>query len=106
MANQGKKKWLYKKNGRYYGDFRAYPDVGRGQEAMVPEGERFATKQHHVAKALGKKRRAELKRLRKAGHDPARGDLRRLGPFVDYHMEQEAIASHGGSGPPPPRGST
>lgn len=40
------KKWLYKKNGRYYADFRSYADVGGGQEALIQEGERFATKQH------------------------------------------------------------
>ncbi len=33
--------WLYK-NGRYYADFRAYPNVGGGHEAMTPKGERFA----------------------------------------------------------------
>lgn len=42
MATNGKKKWLYRKNGRYYADFRSYSDVGGGQEAMIPEGERFA----------------------------------------------------------------
>lgn len=33
-----KRKWLYKKAGRWYGDFRPYADVGGGQEALKPEG--------------------------------------------------------------------
>jgi hypothetical protein len=82
-----KKKWLYKKDGRFYGDFRSYRDVGGGQEAMVPDGERFATKDYRAAKTLAKARLAELRGLRKGGLDP---DLRMLGPFVDYHLEQEA----------------
>lgn len=85
-----KKKWLYKKNGRYYADFRTFSDVGGGQEAMKPEGERYATKDHRVAKRLGKARFAELRRLRKGGHAGEAADLRRLGPFVDYHLEREA----------------
>lgn len=95
MATRGKKKWLYKKNGRYYADFRSYSDVGGGQEALIPSGERFATKKHHVAKRLGKERLAELRRLRQAGlHDASWGDLRRLGPFIDYHMAEEALRSN------------
>lgn len=87
---RNKKKWLYKKNGRFYGDFRAYADVGGGQEALVPEGERYATKDHRIAKRLGKGRLAELRRLRKAGHADRDDDLRKLGSFVDYRLEQEA----------------
>jgi hypothetical protein len=33
-----KRKWLYKKDGRFYGDFRPYADVGGAQEAMKAEG--------------------------------------------------------------------
>jgi integrase len=85
-----KRKWMYRKNGRFYGDFRTFADVGGSQEALVPQGERFATKKHPVAKRLAKARLAELKRLRKAGLGDEWGDLRRLGPFVDYHLEKEA----------------
>lgn len=81
---------LYKKNGRYYADFRRYRDVGGGQEAMIPPGERHATKDYRMAKRLAKERRAELRRLRKANLGPEHGDLRRLGPFVDYHLDKEA----------------
>ena len=77
-------------DGRFYADFRGFQDVGGGQEALVPEGQRFATKDHRVAKRLGKARLAELRRLRKAGHADREDDLRKLGPFVDYHLEREA----------------
>jgi hypothetical protein len=79
---------IYKNNGRYYGDFRSYKDVGGGQEALIPEGERFATKCKKTAKKLAKARRKELKQLRVADVDP---DLQYLGPFVDYHMMEEAL---------------
>ncbi|MGK7313636.1 MAG: tyrosine-type recombinase/integrase [Candidatus Longimicrobiales bacterium M2_2A_002] len=85
-----KKNPLYKKNGRYYADFRGYSDVGGGQEAMIPDDERYATKDYRVAKKLAKRRQAELRRLRKAGLEGENGDLRKLGPFVDYHLKKEA----------------
>lgn len=81
---------LYKKNGRYYADFRSYSDVGGGQEAMIPEDERYATKNYETAKRLAKERRAELRGLRKAGLKGEEGDLRKLGPFVDFHLKKEA----------------
>jgi integrase len=85
-----KRKWLYKKAGRWYGDFRPYADAGGSQEALRPDGERYATKDHPVAKRLAKARLAELKRLRLGGHQSGKVDMRLLGPFVDYHMEREA----------------
>lgn len=85
-----KRKWLYKKNGRWYGDFRPYADVGGRQEALRLEGERYATKDYPVAKRLAKARLAELRRLRLGGHCAGTVDLRLLGPFIDHHMEREA----------------
>ncbi|MGH7464971.1 MAG: hypothetical protein ACREK1_07335 [Longimicrobiales bacterium] len=79
-----KRKWVYKKNGRWYGDFRPYADVNGGQEALKPEGERYATKDFRVAKALAKARLAELRRLRKNGHGGKDEDLRLLGNFIDH----------------------
>ena len=84
-----KKRRLYRKNGRFYGDFRSFSDVGGAQEALKPDGERYATKDIKVAKRLAKARIKELKRIREAGMDMG-ADLRRLGPFVDYHLEEEA----------------
>jgi hypothetical protein len=77
-----KRKWLYKKDGRWYGDFRPYADVGGGQEALKPEGERCVTKDHPEAKRLAKARLAELKRLRMCGHQAGSVDLRLLGPAL------------------------
>jgi integrase len=81
------KRWLYQKNGRFYGDFRAFKDVGGGQEALKPEGDRVATKDLRVARTLA--RIEELRRLREAGLS-GEHDLRFLGPFVDYHLACEA----------------
>jgi integrase len=85
-----KRKWLYNKDGRFYGDFRPYADVGGGQEAMKAEGERFATKDYRVAKALARERLRELKRLRQHGHSDRAVDLRLLGNFIDHHLVCEA----------------
>lgn len=85
-----KRKWLYTKDGRLYGDFRPYADVGGGQEALKPEGERYATKDYRVAKALAKERLRELKRLRHHGHGGSDVDLRLLGNFIDHHLVCEA----------------
>ena len=91
MAKKCKRrKWLYRKNGRWYGDFRPYADVGGGQEALKEAGERYATEDRSTAKKLAKERLAELRRLRRAGHGGRDVDLRRLGPFVDYHLACEA----------------
>jgi integrase len=85
-----KRKWMYKKDGRWYGDFRPYQDVGGGQEALKPEVERFATKEFRLAKPLAKERLRELKRLRQHGHAGSEVDLRRLGNFIDHHLVCEA----------------
>jgi len=91
MAKKTKKrKWLYRKNDRWYGDFRPYADVGGALEALIPTGERYATPDLGIAKGLAKERLAELRRLRRAGHGGRDVDLRRLGPFVDYHLACEA----------------
>lgn len=81
-----KKNPLYKKNGRFYADFRSYSDVGGGQEAMIPEDERYATKNYRTAKRLAKERRAELRGLRKAGLKGEGGDLRIPGGAGQSHQ--------------------
>lgn len=43
---------LYERNGRWYGDFRCYSDVGGKQEALAPAGESRATTDRTVANAL------------------------------------------------------
>jgi hypothetical protein len=63
--------------------------VGGRQEALIPEGERFATKARRKAIPLAKARLAELRRLRSAEQDPG---LRYQGPFLDCHREMEAQA--------------
>lgn len=37
---------------RYYADFRDFPEVGRKQEALVPESGRWATTNVHEAREM------------------------------------------------------
>jgi integrase len=55
---------VYQKNGRWYGDFRDYKDVGGGQEALIPASATRATDDHDQAIMLANARLAELKALR------------------------------------------
>jgi integrase len=83
-------KRLYLKGERWYADFRDFADEGGGLEAMIPPGERFATKSRAEAVKLGKARHDELKAARRRGPAPTGVDLTRLGHFVDHHLEREA----------------
>lgn len=53
---------IYQKRGRFYGDFR---DLGGSQEALVPEGEDFATTDPDVAAHLASERVKELEKRRR-----------------------------------------
>jgi len=57
---------------------------------MKEEGERYATRDYRVAKALARERLRELKRLRQHGHAASDVDLRLLGNFIDHHLVCEA----------------
>ena len=53
------------RNGRAYGDFRSYEDVGGGREALAPPGKSWGTKDPQIASVLYDARLAELKEKRK-----------------------------------------
>jgi integrase len=86
-----KKKRLYRKDGRWYCDFRDFHDVGGRQEALMPAGERFATKDRRTARRLAKARLKELRRARNRPPTEPGVDLSLLGDFVDHHLEREAL---------------
>lgn len=68
MANRTKTRLYTRSQGgdtRFYGDFRAYDDVGGGREALVPEGQSRATTDPDVAARLYADRLAELDRARR-----------------------------------------
>ena len=56
MARKSKKKnigpHLFWRNGRAYGDFREYGDVGGDREALAEEGSTWGTKDEEIAKVL------------------------------------------------------
>jgi len=55
---------MYWRNGRAYGDFRAYSDVGGGREALAEPGSTWGTKDEEIAQALFSDRLAELQAKR------------------------------------------
>ena len=52
------------RNGRAYGDFRAYEDVGGGREALAPPGKTWGTKDEELARVLFRERLEELQEKR------------------------------------------
>lgn len=52
-------------NGRYQANFRPYADVGGGRESLIPEEERYGTKDRETAKELARERLKELKQKRR-----------------------------------------
>ena len=65
---------LYWRNGRAYGDFRAYDEVGGKREALAEKGATWGTKDPEIAEALFAARLRELQERRKgrAGVDVRR----------------------------------
>lgn len=74
---------LYRKRGRFYADFRDFSDVGGSQEAMVPDGERCATKDARVAEVLMARRLVELHELRTG----RRLDGPLLQEYLEHHLD-------------------
>ena len=56
---------IYRRGGRAWADFRDFADVGGRQEALVADGEPFATQDPDVAAKLSAKRIEELEGLRR-----------------------------------------
>jgi integrase len=89
MARTNTKR-LYRKDGRWYVDFRDFADVGGRLEGVRPPGDRFATKDRATARRLAKARHKELKAARRRPPTESDVDLTRLGDFVDHHLVREA----------------
>jgi integrase len=77
---------LYQKRGRWYADFRDFADVGGGQEALIPDGSRCATKDDELAEVLMARRLMELHERRAGGTygAPTLADYRK------HHLEVKA----------------
>lgn len=72
---------IYWRNGRAYGDFREYSDVGGGRESLKPEGRSRATKDADEALRLYTARLEALKAARAHAEQVAR--LKRDGKYDD-----------------------
>ena len=87
---------LYWKRGRAYLDAPAWEAWGGKQEALVPAGERHATRDQVTAAILCGERLAELRALRKAhpgGLVPAHGGddpLDRIATFAGWYLAEKA----------------
>lgn len=89
MGRKRKGSRLYKKRGRWYAYLK---DLGGGQEAMKPSGERYATKDRDVATALLAERIKELEAERRGLAILGRGREKTLGSYATYHLEAKAKA--------------
>lgn len=65
MGRKRKGPRIYWRNGRAYGDFRAYEDVGGGREALSEPGQTWGTDDAEIAEALFSARLAELEKKRR-----------------------------------------
>ena len=93
----------YQNNGSWWGDFRAYADVGGKREPLRAPGEKHATKDPGLARELYDKRREELK-AKRAGGRPDQKTMLPLEYLVDVyipHLEQQKRNKRGQRGDEP-----
>jgi integrase len=82
---------IYRRNGRAYGDFRAYADVGGGREALSEPGQTWGTTDPEMAEALFLKRLAELRELQE-GRTIQRKRHTTLGRLAAAHLRKKKAA--------------
>ena len=80
---------VYQKNGRFYGDFRDYADVGAKQKALVPPGGRGATTDPDVAHQLAAEMVKRLEERRRAKHLTGLENQSTLGAYATTHLEKK-----------------
>jgi integrase len=87
------------RNGRAYGEFRAWSRWGGGREPLVSEGDKFATKNPNTAAILFARRLQELKLLRSLHPGGlSSGELDRIASYAGYHVAE--LANVQGRNPP------
>jgi len=77
---------IYVKCGRYYGDFR---DLGGKLEALIPNGEKRATRDADIAADLANARVKVLEARRRGIGLIGIGEVDGLGKFAEYHLERK-----------------
>lgn len=78
---------IYWRNGRAWGNFRAWAAWGGGRETLVAAGETYATSNSNTAALVFAERLAELRALREIHPDGLEHtDLDRIPAYVGYHV--------------------
>jgi integrase len=85
---------IYERSGRYYGDFRAYEDVGGGREALSPPGESWGTSDPDIAGTLFARRLEALRaeRQKRAGVTPKETRRATLKWLAAEHLRRKKAA--------------
>jgi integrase len=83
---------IYWRNGRAYGDFRAYADVGGGREALKPSGSGWATDDAEIAEILFADRLRELQEKRRGRVGGVERRSTTLAELVRDHLVKKAKA--------------
>lgn len=81
---------IYWRNGRAYGDFRSYADVGGGREALSEKPATWATTDNEIAHELFKRRLDELQDLRRGRVGVPTQRRTTLGELVKHHLLMKA----------------
>lgn len=80
------------RNGRAYGDFRAYEDVGGGREALSEPGSTWGTEDEDIAEALFAKRLEELQEKRAGRVGVQRSRTTTLAKLAAEHLRKKKRA--------------
>ena len=82
---------IFWRNGRAYGNFRAWAAWGGKREPLVVAGERFATTQPNTAAILFAQRLQALRTLRRFHPNGLAGDeLQSISAYSEYHINELA----------------
>jgi integrase len=92
MTPRRRKGRIYWRGGRAWGDFRDYADAGGRLEPLVPEGQKFATKDADVAQLLATTRLKELEQLRRDRGLHGRRQRATLADFAAHHLVEKKRA--------------
>ena len=83
MAREKQRDRVYLKGNRFYGDFRDYADVGGALTALIPTGQRMATKNRDEANLVATE---HLRRLEAARHGRAFGGVTSVTTLAEASM--------------------
>lgn len=82
------------RNGRAYGDFRSYADLGGGREALAEEGSTWGTTDKEIAQELFRRRLTELQEMRRGRVGVPTQRRTTLETLVDHHLLMKANAGN------------